>query len=253
MIKTLLKNILHKSGLRVISHKQQIYNEIVGNELEEEFIEIYKKCRPYTLTSVERMYAAYKATEYIISQNITGAIVECGVWKGGSTMVMIYTLLARGITNRQIYLYDTFEGMSEPTTKDKTIDGESAFGTWKDSQTTQENTWCYSPLDEVQKNILGTGYSPDNIKFVKGKVEDTIPGVIPDQVALLRLDTDWYDSTYHELLHLFPILSKNGVLIIDDYGHWQGAREAVDSYFKEKNVTMLLNRIDYTGRVGIKI
>ncbi|MFN4149649.1 MAG: TylF/MycF/NovP-related O-methyltransferase, partial [Candidatus Sericytochromatia bacterium] len=73
------------------------------------------------------------------------------------------------------------------------------------------------------------------------------------KISLLRLDTDWFESTYHELKYLFPLLSKNGVLIIDDYGHWKGAKEAVDKYIKEENITILLNRIDYTGRIGIKI
>ena len=90
------------------------------------------------------------------------------------------------------------------------------------------------------------------IRFVKGKVEDTIPKNTPEKIALLRLDTDWYESTYHELTHLFPLLSKHGVLIIDDYGHWQGARKAVDQYFGENNIQILLNRMDYSGRMAIK-
>ena len=69
----------------------------------------------------------------------------------------------------------------------------------------------------------------------------------------MRLDTDWYESTKHELTHLFPLLSSGGVIIIDDYGHWQGAKKAVDEYFEENNIKILLNRIDYTGRVGIKL
>jgi O-methyltransferase len=101
--------------------------------------------------------------------------------------------------------------------------------------------------------MLSTGYPEENLIFVKGKVENTIPGVTPDRICLLRLDTDWYESTYHELNYLFPRLSVNGVIIIDDYGHWQGAREAVDKYFQAKNVKILLNRIDYSGRVGIKV
>ncbi len=252
MVKGIVKNLLAKFNLRLISDKQYVYNEAVPNELEPEFLDIYQKCRPYTMTSLERMYAAYKAADYVISNAVPGSIVECGVWKGGSTMIMIHTLLARGIKDRAVYLYDTFEGMPEPTAKDTSIDGSTAFGTWKDNQTDQENTWCYSPIDEVKKNVLSTGYPSQLIHFVKGKVEDTIPGTLPEQIALLRLDTDWFDSTYHELIHLYPILSKSGVLIIDDYGHWQGAREAVDKYFQEQSIRMLLNRIDYTGRVGIK-
>jgi len=88
--------------------------------------------------------------------------------------------------------------------------------------------------------------------FIQGKVEDTLPKITPEKISLLRLDTDWYESTYQELLHLFPKLSKGGTIIIDDYGHWKGAREAVDDYFKEKGIKILLNRIDEIGVIGIK-
>jgi len=115
------------------------------------------------------------------------------------------------------------------------------------------NEWCYSPLEEVQKNLYSTNYPKEKITFIKGKVEETIPNIIPEKISILRLDTDWYESTYHELMHLFPRLSKGGVLIIDDYGHWKGSREAVDKYLKENEISMLLNRIDYTGRIGVKV
>ena len=84
-------------------------------------------------------------------------------------------------------------------------------------------------------------------------MEETIPTHIPHAISLLRLDTDWYESTKHELTHLFPLLSPGGVIIIDDYGHWQGAKKAVDEYFEENKIKILLNRIDYTGRIGVKL
>jgi O-methyltransferase len=80
-----------------------------------------------------------------------------------------------------------------------------------------------------------------------------LPEFAPECISLLRLDTDWYESTRHELIHLFSRISKGGVIIIDDYGHWKGAREAVDEYIRENNIKILLNRIDYTGRIGVKI
>ncbi|MFX1257024.1 MAG: TylF/MycF/NovP-related O-methyltransferase [Promethearchaeota archaeon] len=98
-----------------------------------------------------------------------------------------------------------------------------------------------------------TGYPKESVVYIKGKVENTIPNMIPEKISLLRLDTDWYNSTYHELKHLYPILSQKGIIIIDDYGHWKGARKATDNYFKENNVQILLNRIDYKGRLGIKL
>lgn len=107
-------------------------------------------------------------------------------------------------------------------------------------------------VEEVKRNLLSTGYPQENLIFIKGRCEDTIPGIVPEKISLLRLDTDWYDSTYHELCHLFPRLASRGAIIIDDYGHHRGAREAVDKYFREKNEPILLNRIDYTGRLGVK-
>jgi len=104
----------------------------------------------------------------------------------------------------------------------------------------------------VKEVLCGTGYPSERIHFVRGRVEDTIPASAPELIALLRLDTDWYDSTKHELIHMFPRLSKAGVIIIDDYGHWRGAREACDEYFAQNRIPILLNRIDYTGRIALK-
>lgn len=198
------------------------------------------------------MYALYKAVEYIVKAKIPGDFVECGVYKGGSAMIMTYTLLQMKEINRKIYLYDTYEGMSEPTEEDKKISSDNlAVDKWKSKQKEQHNEWCFASLREVKNNLFSTGYPQKNLVFLKGKVENTIPKIMPSKIALLRLDTDWYESTKHELKHLFPVLTRHGVLILDDYGSWAGAKKAVDEYFKNKSI--LLNRIDSTGRVGIKI
>jgi len=217
-----------------------------------EFADMYDKCKFFTLTSKARMYAIFKAVEYIVKGKIHGDFVECGVWKGGSAMVMAFTLLRMNEADRKIYLYDTFEGMAMPTEEDVEISsGTRAFGIWKRSQAGSYNKWCYASVEEVRENLLRTGYPEKNIILIKGKVEDTIPGTVPSGIALLRLDTDWYESTKHELNHLFPLLAKHGVLILDDYGHWKGAKKACDDYFADKPI--LLNRIDYTCRIGTKV
>jgi hypothetical protein len=100
--------------------------------------------------------------------------------------------------------------------------------------------------------VLSTGYPADRLHLVQGKVEDTLPGAAPARIALLRLDTDWYESTRHELVHLYPRLVPNGVLIIDDYGDWVGAKEAVDEYFAAQPFQPFLSRMDHTGRLAIK-
>jgi len=222
-------------------------------DMEDGFEQVYQTCHRYTMTSPERMYALYKAVEYIIHSKIPGDFVECGVWKGGSSMIIAHTLLQMGEKDRKIYLYDTFTGMTEPTQKDlRSSDSLPAFTIWEKMQKKDYNDWAFAPLNEVRENMLSTGYPSQNITFIPGKVEDTVPTTIPTRIALLRLDTDWYESTYHELTHLFPLLSNRGVLLIDDYGHFKGAREAVDQYFQEQNTSILLSRIDYTGRLGIK-
>jgi hypothetical protein len=101
--------------------------------------------------------------------------------------------------------------------------------------------------------MTATGYPSNKIHFIKGPVEETIPRQMPSpSIALLRLDTDWYESTKHELIHLFPRLSAGGILIIDDYGHWAGARQAVDEYFAGLPEKYFFHRIDYSGRLIVK-
>lgn len=217
------------------------------------FKPVWEKTRKYTMTSAERMYTLYKAAEYISKRGITGDIVECGVWRGGSVMICASVLKKLQDTKRKIFLYDTFSGMAEPDSRDRTIFGSSAaHDIWKKSQNGDANAWCYAAIEDVRKNVLRTGYPGQKLRFIKGKVEDTIPKFMPERIALLRLDTDWYSSTYHELTHLYPRLVRGGVLIIDDYGHWKGARRAVDDYFRKHNISILLNRVDYTGRIAIK-
>ncbi|MDI9859299.1 TylF/MycF/NovP-related O-methyltransferase [Flectobacillus roseus] len=215
------------------------------------FLKILKACQPYTMTSIERMYALYNAVKYIVKNNIAGSFVECGVWRGGSSMMIALTLKELGVSNRAIYLYDTYEGMSEPTADDVDFRGGQAKELMEQNVENKQNSvWCLADLNDVQNNMRSTGYPQDLVHFVKGKVEDTIPATMPEApIALLRLDTDWYESTAHELKYLYPLLIQKGVLVIDDYGHWEGCKRAVDEYF---NGSLLLNRIDYTGRIAIK-
>lgn len=249
MIKQTIQNLLEKKGYSIIktSGKEKY------RDMEEQFMRYYNQCKTYTRTSIERMYSIYKSVEFITEHDIEGDLVECGTWRGGSAMMMALSLKGFNSLKKNIYLYDTFEGMSAPTDKDVTFDGEAASVLLEASQDDKENSvWCASSVEEVRHNLLNTGYPSEKFQFIKGKVEDTIPVQAPEKISLLRLDTDWYESTYHELKYLYPLLVKNGVLIIDDYGHWKGAREATDNYFHESREIILLNRIDYTGRIGIK-
>ena len=206
---------------------------------------------PFTNTSVERVLALINAVAYVTRSRIPGDITECGVWRGGSMMAVALTLLAHGDKSRKLFLYDTYEGMSQPTDHDTTSWGDSAaalLGRYPRGT----GPWCHAGIDEVRANLESTGYPKDMIVMVAGKVEDTLPKHLPGQLSVLRLDTDWYESTKHELTYLYPLLARNGVLIIDDYGHWEGARKAVDEYFQAQAGAHFLHRIDYTGRLLVK-
>lgn len=243
--------VLGKLGYSLIRTRDRLaVTDFTG--LEDDFLRLYDRCKTHTMTSVPRMYALYCAVKYVVNHDIPGDFVECGVWKGGSSMLVALTLLSLHQTTRRLYLYDTYAGMSEPTDHDVTQFGQPAYAGWKENQHGGTNDWMRVSLEEVTRNLYSTGYPPSNLTFVKGKVEDTIPGTIPDQIAVLRLDTDWYESTRHELIHLYPKLSEHGVLILDDYGFWKGAREATDEYFRQHQVPMLLNRVDVTARIGVK-
>jgi O-methyltransferase len=217
--------------------------------MDPEFLELHARCAAYTMTSLERMYALYEAVRHVVRAGVPGDFVECGVWRGGSSMLTAMVLNRLGDSERRLCLYDTFAGMPEPGELDVDALGRSAASQWASEQRGDVNEWCYASLAEVRQNLLSTGFPAERLNLV----EETIPATAPDRIAVPRLDTDWYESTWHELNHLYPRLSSGGVLIVDDYGHWAGARAAVDRYFAETAKPPLLNRIDCTGRIGVRV
>ena len=206
---------------------------------------IIRQVRRHTLTGPHRLNALVDATRH--AARGPGAFVECGVWRGGSMMAVALTLLEVGVRDRDLYLFDTFTGMTAPTPEDEdsAYDGYSLHKRFR-----RKENWIGVPRAQVEAAMRATGYPAERIHLVEGRVEDTLPGRAPEEIALLRLDTDWYASTRHELVHLYPRLRAGGVLILDDYGHYGGARRAVDEYFGDGGP--LLQRIDYTGRLAIK-
>lgn len=219
---------------------------------------IVQEASQHSMTGDARLLALVDAVRYCVHRELTGAFVECGVWRGGSVLAMIRTLQDLGVQDRDVFLYDTFEGMTEPTEADISDVEPPALDIWRQARIQNQVPWpeVFAPevLSEetVRSLIAQTGYPSARLHFVKGPVEQTIPGRVPDEVALLRLDTDWYESTRHELEYLFPLLQPGGVLIVDDYGHWRGAQKAVDEYFATSHPPLMLTRIDYTGRIAIK-
>jgi O-methyltransferase len=219
-------------------------------DYEDEYREVIRAVRPFTMTSNDKLHALITATNYIHDFKIPGAIVECGVWRGGSMHAVARTLDARGDHSRDLYLFDTFEGMTEPTEKDSRHDGETAEHLLATSSR-KAAVWAYASLEDVQQGFAEVPYDAGRIHYVKGPVEQTIPDQAPEQIALLRLDTDWYESTKHELDHLYHRLVSGGVLLIDDYGWWKGSRTATQEFLKETGARLLLVRMA-SGRIAVK-
>ena len=212
--------------------------------------ETIRAVRGRTMTSSEKLFGLISAVRYVVTHNVSGGIVECGVWRGGSMQAVARTLLETGTVDRDLYLFDTFEGMPPPTEVDRRFDGRSAAVMLAESKPTAP-VWAAASLEDVEAGMAEVGYPADRIHYVKGRVEDTVPREAPERIAILRLDTDWYESTRHELEHLYPRLASGGVLIIDDYGWWQGSRQAVDEFLQETGERLLLLRLD-RGRIAVK-
>jgi len=248
-MKGLLRRLLRAAGVDLIRYPPKPTLPPDLSELERRIV---AQVQPFTLTGVDRIVSLIRAVDHVQRAGIPGCIVECGVWKGGSMMTVAETLVAARDTSRHLYLFDTFDGMSEPTGEDQTPDGISAAAHLSHTENTS-GYWCRSGLEEVRSNMLSTRYPESLLHFVPGKVEETIPAQAPPApIALLRLDTDWYESTRHELEHLFARMHQGGVLIIDDYGHWEGARKATDEFLAAQPRPYFLHRIDYTGRLVVK-
>lgn len=249
---TAFERLLRLAGVSRIRKGESLRYLEFPADFSDRHIKVHRSIEKFTMTRPERTYALYESVRYVLEGNVDGAFVECGVWRGGSVMAMALALQDFG-ENRDIFLFDTFEGMTPPTDHDVSVKGDQAKEIFDKTKKGAESAdWAFAPIDEVKRNVLSTGYPESRFHFVKGRVEDTIPDQAPDQIALLRLDTDFYESTKHELVHLFPRLSSRGVIIIDDYGHWQGARKAVDEYLDETSASILLNRVDFAARIAVK-
>jgi len=209
---------------------------------------VMKAIENHTLTTHERVIALVDSVRHITRYTIPGAIVECGVWRGGSMMAAALTLIEQGDTSRDLYLFDTFTHMPPSGPEDFTVNGQKVVDVA--AGVAIPDTYAYIPIEAVREAMLSTGYPEARMHFVQGLVEDTIPANAPDRIALCRLDTDYYESTKHELEHLYPRIHGGGILLVDDYGHFLGAKKAVDEYFGDQPPFM--HRIDYSARLLFK-
>jgi O-methyltransferase len=217
---------------------------------DEEAKETIRAVRPRTMTAHEKLFALIEAVRHVARHGVEGAVVECGVWRGGSMQAVARTLLACGVSDRDLHLYDTFEGMPPPGEEDRLRDGRLA-GDVLEISPRSSNFWAIAGLDDVRAGMMETGYPPERIHFHPGLVEDTVPSQAPERIALLRLDTDWYASTRHELEHLYDRVPSGGVIVLDDYDFWQGARQAVDEFLEARGEPLLLVPMA-SGRIAVK-
>lgn len=243
-MKELVQKILWRFGYQIVRPNR------IPPDMDPEFTPICTACIPYTLTSIVAIFALYKSVEYIVSNRISGSFAECGVWRGGSCMAMALSLLSLKAELRDIYLFDTFQGMTPAGPEDANVKtGTSAA---RHMERTGGPKMAYAELAEVKANLKKVPYDWGRFHFMVGDVEHTLPASETGPLALLRLDTDWYESTRCEMEHLYPRLVSGGILIVDDYGSWSGSRKAVDEYFESLPVLPLLNRIDSGMRIAIK-
>lgn len=256
-MKAALKAVLAKLGYRItrVQNASAAREELpVEFSPEDNAIVAHVLRRQLTMVSRERLYATLLACRHVLAQGIPGDFVECGVWRGGNALVAA-DVFARGGAHRNVHLFDTFAGMTRPTAADvKTRDGSGAMPVYLAAQRGDHNEWCYASLDDVQRNFSEAKLLGPLVRFVQGDVVESLkdPANVPEAISVLRLDTDWYESTRAELEVLYPRLSPGGVLILDDYGHWGGAKKAVDEYFRDRP-RPLLQYTDYTGRMGVKL
>ena len=212
---------------------------------------LWDEVDPYTMTSQARVANLEYATRYIARHNIEGDFVECGVGAGGSMMAVALTLLDENIDDRRLLLYDTYAGMARPTDKDVSVFGKPATRKWEKKTVDGNCNWHNYPIEDVQANLALTNYPGEKVQFIKGLVQDTLPDNDSEKIALLRLDTNLYESTTAECEYLMPKLQSGGVLIIDDYYRWLGQKDAVDEYLEKHAIAMLLMRIDDHAAMGI--
>jgi O-methyltransferase len=204
-----------------------------------EFSALYRQVRGHTMCSNRRLRGLYRAMQYVVSHNISGDVVECGTARGGSAALMALTL-RRLKSPRRIWLFDTFEGLPAPTAQDPDFEIANLFA-----------GSCVGSLEEVLAFFKRLNIAEEAV-FVKGLFQQTLPSSSVEQIAALHVDGDWYESVKTCLDALYDRVADGGMIQFDDYGYWQGARKAIDEFFKQRGITAPLERLDYSGRFLIK-
>ena len=255
LIKKLLLKIIETKGYKLIKLEDNFNKLPVELSDKDRLILDYINKNELTMTPTSRLIATLQLCKYVVENDIPGHFVECGVWRGGHAILAKKIFEALG-SNKEVYMYDTFLGMSKPDEVDVSyINEKKAIIDYEISEREEHNNWCYASLEDVKNNCKEAGLDMSGIHFIKGDVCETLDEIdlLPNKICIMRLDTDWYKSTLKELEVLYPLLSNKGALIIDDYGHWLGSKKAVDQYFTKKEISPLFHIIDYSSRLCLKI
>ena len=202
---------------------------------------IIRAASPYTMVGKRRLLNACVSVDEVYRLEIAGAIVECGVWRGGCAAAMAAVSEHRG-GSRDVWLLDSFEGLPEPTERD----GARAHE-WMAGATVEQR--CVANVHEVEALLFDKFHLPrERVHIRRGWFENTVPAAAPEigPIAVLRLDADWYESTRICLEYLYPNVSDGGIVIIDDYGYWEGCRRATDELLQSIGVVEL-TAIDACG------
>jgi len=200
-----------------------------------EFSKLYRQVRGHTMCSVARLRGLHEALKWVAASRLDGDVVECGCARGGSAALLALTLRQLG-EQRNLWLFDTFEGLPAPSVDDPDREiAELYTGS------------CLGQLDEVRDSFHAWGIA-NGVQFVKGLFQDTIPQSTIGPIALLHIDGDWYDSVKVCLEELYDKVVPGGIIQFDDYGYWKGARKAVDEFFMQRKISVRLKKLDYSGR-----
>jgi O-methyltransferase len=205
------------------------------------------KIHPYTFCSYKRLKNIWMLAEMIEKNKTKGAFVECGVWKGGCAAIMVY-IAQKYNSKRKIYLFDSFEGLPEPTQKD----GKRAifYSNGKSQGKLKSIKKAIGKLAEVQHILFSTlKLKRKYVYFYKGWFQFTIPKYKNKvrQIAILRLDADWYESTKTCLNEFYNQVIPGGFVILDDYENWPGSKRALDEFFKKRKISPKVIKIDSAG------
>jgi len=231
-------------------------NRKLPGDYDKDTRQIWRSVSHRTMVDHTKIQFQVEAARYIERYRIPGAIVECGVWRGGSMLAAAHALVRLGVTDRDLFLFDTFTGMTEPTDSDIRIDENKHASEFLNARGPGPMAWSrpdrhVATLEDVKAGFSEVDYPADRVHYVVGKVEDTVPDSAPETIAILRLDTDWYESTKHELEHLYERLAPGGILIIDDYGTWKGSKDATDEFLEKTGEPLLLTRV-HRSRIAVK-